>query len=250
MEPDGIGSLYLAFEQLKEKLSKKGYFNEKHKRNIPTYPNHIGIVTSPTGAAVRDIITTIKRRNPNVKLTVIPAIVQGTEAIGSITHAIKLANRLQYFDVLIVGRGGGSIEDLWAFNEEAVVKAIFHSKIPIISAIGHETDVTISDFVADLRASTPSGAGEMVVAKTDDMITNIKTIGERLRKAYKLQLSKKNEKFFNLKKAYAFYLPQQLIHKNEQYVDQLQDTLLKNMTSIQQHKIRSEERRVGKELKY
>jgi len=236
MEPDGIGSLYLAFEQLKEKLSKKGYFNEKHKRNIPTYPNHIGIVTSPTGAAVRDIITTIRRRNPNVKLTVIPAIVQGSEAIQSIIHAIEMANKLQHYDVLIVGRGGGSIEDLWAFNEEAVVKAIFNSKIPIISAIGHETDITISDFVSDLRASTPTGAGELAVVKLDDIITNNRMLRERLAKAYKLQLTKKNEKLSRYRRAYAFYLPQQLIHKNEQHIDQIQDALLKNMSSIQQHK--------------
>ena len=236
MEPDGIGSLYLAFEQLKEKLNKQGYFDEQYKRSIPTYPNHIGVVTSPTGAAVRDIITTIRRRNPNVKVTIIPAIVQGSEAIGSIVNAIEMANQLQHFDVLIVGRGGGSIEDLWAFNEEAVAKSIFHSNIPIISAVGHETDVTISDFVADLRASTPTGAGELAVLKLDDMITNVNMIKERLTKAYKLQLSKKNEKFFALKQAYAFYLPQQLINKNEQYIDQLQNRLINNMASIQQNK--------------
>lgn len=235
MEPDGIGSLYLAFEQLKERLSKQGYFNEEHKRHIPTYPTHIGVITSPTGAAVRDIITTIKRRNPNVTITIIPAIVQGIEAIDSIINAIEIANRLHHFDVLIVGRGGGSIEDLWVFNEEAVVKAIFHSKIPIISAIGHETDVTISDFVADLRASTPTGAGELAVVKLTDMMANNNLLKERLTKAYKLQLLKKNEIFSPFKKAYAFYLPQQLIHKNEQYVDRLQNTLIKNITSIQQH---------------
>lgn len=155
MEPDGIGSLYLAFEQLKEKLQKKGYFDPSIKKNIPLYPEHIGVITSPTGAAIRDIITTLRRRYPIVKITVIPVLVQGPNSPYSIKLAIEKANEIGGFDTLIVGRGGGSIEELWSFNEEIVAEAIYRSKIPIISAVGHETDVTISDFVADLRAPTP-----------------------------------------------------------------------------------------------
>src|SRR5690625_3380696 len=147
MEPDGLGSLYLAFEQLKEKLSKQGYFDERHKRAIPTYPKHIGLVTSPTSAAVRDMITTIKRRFPITRITIIPAIVQGEQGPESIVQGIEKANQLGIFDVLIVGRGGGSIEELWCFNDERVAMAIFHPKIPVISAVGHETDITISDFI-------------------------------------------------------------------------------------------------------
>lgn len=158
MEPDGLGSLYLAFEQLKERLRTKGYFDEQYKKKIPTIPHHIGVITSPTGAAVRDIITTIKRRYPVAQVTVLPVLVQGVNAASSITKAIYKANDMGEFDVIILGRGGGSIEELWSFNEESVAEAIFHSKIPIISAVGHETDVTISDYVADLRAPTPTGA--------------------------------------------------------------------------------------------
>src|SRR5699024_2499580 len=151
MEPDGIGALYVAFEQLKKKLQSIGMFHEAHKKSLPSFPEHIGIITSPTGAAVRDIITTINRRYPLAETTLLPTLVQGENAKKSISDAIKRANDLNMFDVLIVGRGGGSIEDLWAFNEEEVAYAIYESNIPIISAVGHETDNTISDYVADKR---------------------------------------------------------------------------------------------------
>src|SRR5699024_7479162 len=150
--------------------------HEEHKRPIPAFPNHIGIITSPTGAAIRDIITTIHRRYPLVETTVIPTLVQGENAKTSITRAIQRANDLNTFDVLIVARGGGSIEDLWAFNEEMVAYAIFGSNIPVISAIGHETDTTISDFVADRRAPTPSGAAEISVPSTEEMINRIRVM--------------------------------------------------------------------------
>ncbi len=232
MQPDGIGSLYFAFEQMKEKLRQKGYFESKYKREIPQYPKKIGIITSPFGAAVKDILTTIKRRNPYVNLTVIPTIVQGTNAKYSIVKAIETANLQHKFDVLIVGRGGGSIEDLWAFNEESVADAIFHSKIPIISAVGHETDITISDYVADLRAITPTAAGELVVKKWEDMKESHQQLQQQLTNSFKYIVTKKTERLNQFKKAYAFHLPQQLIYKNEQRIDQNQVLLNKNILAI------------------
>jgi len=163
LSPDGIGELYLAFEQLKLKLSEKGLFDEAHKRKIPQFPKKIGIVTSKTGAALQDILNILERRYPLVTVILIPALVQGENAPNSIATGIKQAQTVPDIDVLIVGRGGGSIEDLWAFNDEKVANAIFDCKIPIISAVGHEVDFTISDFVADLRAPTPSAAAELAV---------------------------------------------------------------------------------------
>lgn len=152
MQPDGVGALYLAYEELKKKLAGEGLFDDRHKQAIPAFPATIGVVTSPTGAAVRDVITTLKRRYPLVKVIVLPALVQGENASRSIVKRIEEANAQKMCDVLIVGRGGGSIEELWAFNEEIVARAIFASAIPVISAVGHETDFTISDFVADIEA--------------------------------------------------------------------------------------------------
>lgn len=163
MMPDGVGDLHVAFEQLKAKLSAKGLFDPKYKKPIPRYPGVIGIVTSPVGAALRDMLRILNARYPLAQVRLIPARVQGAEAPGEIAGAIDYANRYHLADVLIVGRGGGSIEDLWAFNDEQVAYAIFRSQIPVISAVGHEPDVTISDYVADLRAATPSNAAELVV---------------------------------------------------------------------------------------
>jgi exodeoxyribonuclease VII large subunit len=163
MEPKGIGALQLAFLQLKEKLEKEGFFDPDRKRPIPMIPKRIGIVTSPTGAVIRDILHILKRRFENLPILLYPVRVQGEGASGEIVEAVKYFNQWTDVDVIIVGRGGGSLEDLWAFNEEAVARAIYHSRIPIISAVGHETDYTISDFVADLRAPTPSAAAELVV---------------------------------------------------------------------------------------
>src|SRR5699024_5418849 len=154
-------------------------FHEAHKKNLPPFPEHIGIITSPTGAAVRDIITTINRRYPLAETTLLPTLVQGENAKKSISDAIKRANDLNMFDVLIVGRGGGSIEDLWAFNEEEVAYAIYESNIPIISAVGHETDTTISDFIADKRAPTPTGAAEISVPSVDELIKRIHVMDDR-----------------------------------------------------------------------
>lgn len=164
MMPDGIGALTIAFEQLKQKLYQEGLFDEVHKQPIPRLPERIAVVTSPTGAAVRDILRILKRRYPIAQVVIYPVLVQGKEAAGQIASAIEAVNRRDDVDVMIVGRGGGSLEDLWAFNEEIVARAIYASKIPVISAVGHEPDITISDFVADARASTPSNAAEIVAA--------------------------------------------------------------------------------------
>jgi len=163
IEPKGVGALQMAFEQLKTKLEKEGLFDLDHKRPLPLLPRRIGIITSPTGAAIRDMLRVIKRRHPRMQILLYPVPVQGPEAAPAIVEAILYFNREQNVDVMIVGRGGGSLEDLWAFNEETVARAIFASAIPVISAVGHETDYTIADFVADLRAPTPSAAAEMVV---------------------------------------------------------------------------------------
>lgn len=173
LSPDGIGELYLAFEQLKLKLSEKGLFDEGHKRTIPQFPKKIGIVTSKTGAALQDILNILKRRYPLATAILIPALVQGENAPNSIVMGIKQAQTVPDIDVLIVGRGGGSIEDLWAFNDEKVANAIFDCKIPIISAVGHEIDFTISDFVADLRAPTPSAAAELAVPDIAELKNSI-----------------------------------------------------------------------------
>ncbi|MDN7240500.1 exodeoxyribonuclease VII large subunit [Planococcus sp. N028] len=172
MQSDGIGDYYLAFEQLKEKLAKEGLFNAAHKKRFPRFPKKIAVITAQTGAAVRDIIITLNRRYPLAKVVLYPTLVQGTGAAPSIVKSIQTANKGDY-DVMIVGRGGGSIEDLWAFNEESVARAIFESRIPVISAIGHETDTTIADFVSDLRAATPTAAAELAVPSKTELLDRV-----------------------------------------------------------------------------
>jgi exodeoxyribonuclease VII large subunit len=181
MTPQGVGDLFLKLEQLKEKLKEKGYFDSERKREIPKFPEIIGVSTSQTGAAVRDIISTIRRRYPIAKIYLRPTVVQGNDASPDIVNAIKELNNLKC-DVIIIGRGGGSIEDLWAYNTEEVANTIFKSKSPIISAVGHETDFTISDFVADLRAATPTAAGELATPfKVDDLINHFTQNQEKIR---------------------------------------------------------------------
>src|SRR3990172_5484797 len=173
MEPKGVGALQLAFLQLKDKLEKEGFFDPGRRKPIPMFPQAIGIVTSPTGAVIRDMLHIIERRFKNVRIVLYPVRVQGEGAALEIAGGIDYFNALNEVDVIIVGRGGGSIEDLWAFNEEEVARAIYHSKIPIISAVGHETDYTIADFVADLRAPTPSAAAELVEGVKAEMISRL-----------------------------------------------------------------------------
>ena len=220
MMEDGIGNLALEFEKLKKKLSKKGYFNEEYKKPIPKFPKKIGIITATTGAAIRDIITTINRRYRNVELYIFPCLVQGVGAKEDIVRNINIANTFP-LDVLIVGRGGGSIEDLWAFNEEIVADAIFKSKIPIISAVGHEIDFTISDFVADLRAPTPTAAAELAVPNTIDLINYINQLSIRRNKSIINIINKKYEKLESLKDSYILKNPQSIYEVKAQKVDNL-----------------------------
>ncbi len=189
MKQDGIGSLYEEYEKLKAKLEKEGLFDENHKKNIPRFPKTIGVLTSSTGAVIRDIINVSTRRNPNVHIRLIPVPVQGPGAEIKIAEAIEKMNKEKLADVIIVGRGGGSLEDLWPFNEEIVARGIYNSELPIISAVGHETDFTIADFVADLRAPTPSAAAELAVPNIEDIKYTISQIKNR----YKVALKRKHE---------------------------------------------------------
>ncbi len=188
MEPVGAGALQQAYEQLKAKLAAEGLFELDRKKPLPKFPKHIGVVTSPTGAAIRDILNVLKRRYKSAKVTLAPAVVQGDAAADSIVSAIELVNKVKDVDVLIVGRGGGSIEDLWCFNEEKVARAIANSRIPIISAVGHEVDFTISDFVADLRAPTPSAAAELVVQNASDLFDSVIGLQKRLAQAIQFKI--------------------------------------------------------------
>lgn len=232
MQPDGIGNLFLAFETLKKKLESEGLFSETVKKPLPKYPKKIGVITSQTGAAVRDIYTTIKRRFPIAKITLFPVEVQGEFAAPSIAKAIKLANQLNRHDVLIVGRGGGSIEDLWPFNEEIVARAIFESEIPIISAVGHETDFTIADFVADVRASTPTAAAELAVPELHEVIEKMVERRNRLIRAMANRLQFEKSRLERLQNAYAFRLPPQLMKQKNQDLDRLLERLKKSMMFI------------------
>jgi len=225
MEPDGIGALYLAYEQLKDKLEKQGYFSPDIKKPIPAFPERIGVITSPTGAAVRDIITTISRRYPLAEVVVIPVLVQGQEAAASIVKGIETANRYGGFDTLIVGRGGGSIEELWSFNEEIVAKAIYESAIPVISAVGHETDTTISDFVADFRAPTPTGAAEMAVPSQIELTKSLKQYRQRLGREVQQLLQSESRHLDRLANSYAFRYPKELLKQKEQELDQRLESL-------------------------
>lgn len=219
MEPDGIGALYVAFEQLKERLEKEGLFRKDRKQPIPPYPKTVGVVTSPTGAAIRDIITTIQRRYPIARIIIYPALVQGTQAAPSVANMIRIANERKEADVLIVGRGGGSIEELWAFNEEVVARAIYESDIPIISAVGHETDTTIADFVADLRAPTPTGAAEMAVPNWTELLERIENRKIRMTKTIKERIRNGRIRLTNLEKSYAFRYPKKMYREKAEYLD-------------------------------
>ena len=205
MLEDGVGNLYIAFEQLKEKLSKEGLFDSKFKKKIPKIPSRVGVVTAQTGAAIKDILSTIKRRYPICEVILFPSLVQGEAAAGDIVKNIKMAKNYD-LDVLIVGRGGGSIEDLWPFNEEIVARAIFESSIPIISAVGHEIDYTIADFVADLRAPTPTGAAELAVPNLVDLKKHIGQL--------KIRLNENVLKVINYQKLYLDSLKNSFVIKN------------------------------------
>ncbi len=228
MDLDGLGNLYIEYEKLKEKLFKEGLFNKEHKKPIPKFPNRIGIITASTGAAVRDIMSTIKRRYPLCEAILFPTLVQGGEAAPNIVKQIEVADTFDC-DTLIVGRGGGSIEDLWAFNEEIVARAIYNAKTPIISAVGHEPDFTIADFVADLRAPTPTGAAEMAVPTILDINNMLNQYKIRLNKCIKNLVNTKFIALYNLKNAYILKNPMSLYELKMQKLDKLTDDLNKNM---------------------
>lgn len=218
MREDGVGNLYQLFEQLKKKLNEEGLFNPAHKKKIPRIPRKIGVITAPTGAAVRDIISTINKRFPLCEIIIFPSLVQGDGAKNNLVKMLHKANEFD-IDVIIIGRGGGSIEDLWPFNEEIVARAIYESKIPIISAVGHEIDYTISDFVADLRAPTPTGAAEYVVPDINEIFRHLSEYIDRIRTVLNHKLKIYNDKFISLKNNYLLSNPQNIYIPKEQQLD-------------------------------
>ena len=224
MSIDGIGNLYLEFEKLKKKLELEGLFDEKYKKPIPKFPKKIGIITATTGAAIRDMITTINRRYRLVDIYIFPCLVQGEGAKEDIVYNLNRAQEYD-LDVILLGRGGGSIEDLWAFNEEIVARAIFDSKIPIISGVGHEIDFTISDFVSDLRAPTPTAAAELAVPNTIDLINNIKQYDIRIGKSILNLINTHKQKLDSIRSSYILKNPKSIYEVKAQKIDNLVDKL-------------------------
>jgi len=220
MRPDGLGDLFLAFERLKARLEEEGLFDPSRKRPLPAFPGRIAVLTSPTGAAVRDITTILARRFPLVEQVLVPTVVQGNEAVPSIVESLRIANCIPDVDVIILGRGGGSIEDLWAFNEEPVARAIYASRVPVISAVGHETDFTIADLVADVRAPTPSAAAELAVPAKADLLGRLDGAGERLRLALLGTVQRWHSSLASLAGRRAFRYPLERVQQLEQAVDE------------------------------
>ena len=222
-EPDGVGALAIQFEQLKKKLAEEGLFQERFKQPLPQFSKRIGVVTSRSGAVIRDIITTVSRRFPGVDILLYPTKVQGEGSAEEIARNIARANQRDDLDLLIIGRGGGSIEDLWAFNEEIVVRAIFESRLPIISSVGHETDVTLADFVADRRAATPTAAAELATPVTKlDLLAHLQNQEKRMATAVRNVLSKKQEALKKCSHSVIFRQPERLYDGYLQRLDQLQ----------------------------
>ena len=226
MAMDGVGDLYAAFEQLKKKLEAQGLFEASHKKPLPQYPGTIGIVTSSAGAAVHDMLRILRKRYPLSKVQLLPVRVQGAEAPGEIAAAIRYANYWKLADLLIVGRGGGSIEDLWAFNDERVAYAIYESRIPIISAVGHEPDVTISDFVADLRAATPSNAAELAVPDQDSLRQNLDSMTSVLISAFSRQMKAARKHLDVLSASPALRSPDGYLQQREQGLELLKNRMI------------------------
>lgn len=232
MEQDGLGNLYIAFEKLKQDLAKEGLFDSKHKKSIPKIPMRIGIVTAPTGAAIKDILSTIKRRFPICETILFPALVQGENAASDIANKIDMAEHYQ-IDTLIVGRGGGSIEDLWPFNEEIVARAIYRSNIPIISAVGHEIDYTISDFVSDLRAPTPTGAAEIAVPNMIDLLKHIEQLKIRLKESILKKINYNKLYLDSLKSSYVIKTPMIMYENKKQKLD----LIMEKANNLMLHKL-------------
>lgn len=236
VEPKGLGALQLAFLQLKEKLEKEGLFEAARKKPIPAYPKRIGIVTSPTGAAIQDMLKIFRKRSFGLHVFLYPVRVQGEGAGREISEAIDRLNQMGSFDLLIVGRGGGSLEDLWAFNEEEVARAIARSEIPVISAVGHEIDWTISDFVADFRAHTPTAAAEKVLMHWDELASRLREHRQRMQIAVQNLLTAKREQLAHLKEAYAFRQPLSYVRQMAQRVDELLRQMQNYLKGIIVHK--------------
>ena len=235
MSPDGIGALYVAFEELKKKLASEGLFDKDKKKKIRRIPSTIGIVTSPTGAAIKDILTTLKRRFPICNTILFPALVQGENASIDIANKIKLANQVKDIygiDTLIVGRGGGSLEDLWPFNEEVVARAIYASEIPVISAVGHEIDITISDYVADLRAPTPTAAAELASVDVNTITTYLNTATTRSITALNNIINNNYKRLDSIKNSYILTRPISMYEIKEQKLDMLIDNLDKSINKV------------------
>lgn len=234
MQPDGVGVLALQFEQLKQKLSKEGLFDKSHKKPIPMYPNTIGVITSPTGAAIRDIYNILSRRYPCAEIVIYPVLVQGECAAPQLTSAVNVFSESDIADVIIIGRGGGSQEDLWAFNDEALARAIYNCKTPIISAVGHETDFTISDFVADLRAPTPSAAAELAVPDKAELMQNIYANRQYVDSLIEQKLNALQRELDNNLRLMRAYSPEGRINDSKKALDSLSlrlDTAVKNILS-------------------
>lgn len=243
MIQDGVGNLYIEYEKLKKKLASEGLFDASKKKKIPKFPETIGIITAPTGAAIKDILSTIKRRWPITKTILFPSLVQGASAAPEIVAQIKKAEEYP-LDVLIVGRGGGSIEDLWCFNDEKVARAIYECPIPIISAVGHEIDFTIADYVADLRAPTPTGAAEMAVPNQTDFYNYMRQINLRLHKAMKNYLEVSQKKLDNLRNSYILKNPISMYQIKEQKFD----TLYEKLCLVMKNRIQNEENGLTSEV--
>ena len=226
MAMDGIGDLYAAFEQLKKKLAAQGLFDPAHKKQLPQYPGTIGIITSEAGAAVHDMLRILRKRYPLTKVRLLPVRVQGVEAPGEIAAAIRYANHFKLADLLIVGRGGGSIEDLWAFNDERVAYAIYESQIPVISAVGHEPDVTISDYVADLRAATPSNAAELAVADQEALYQTLDSMSSAMTTALSRQIKSARKHYDVLRASPALQSPVGYLEQRRKSLDMVKNRMI------------------------
>ncbi|MDH6364431.1 exodeoxyribonuclease VII large subunit [Enterococcus sp. PF1-24] len=231
MEPDGVGALYQALEELKVKLNQEGLFSAP-KKMLPRYPKRIAVLTSPSGAVIRDIITTVQRRYPIAQIVLFPTVVQGNQAADDVVRNLQKVEELGNFDAIIMGRGGGSIEDLWPFNEERVARAIFAAKTPIISSVGHETDTTVADLVADVRAATPTAAAELAVPVLTEELTRIKERQVRLQQALNKQLRVKRERFLRVSEFYVFHQPNRLYEAQALKLDHLQQRLLQGTQQV------------------
>jgi exodeoxyribonuclease VII large subunit len=245
----GKGELYLAFIKLKEKLKAEGLFLEKFKKKLPLIPHKIAVITSPTGAAIRDVITISLRRFPNISILVVPSLVQGMYAAQDIAQKIDFLNsHFDDLDFIIIGRGGGSLEELWSFNEEILARSIYNSKIPIVSAVGHETDFSISDFVADLRSPTPSAAAEMTVPDKNNLISNINLLNSKLNKAAKRNIELKMEELNSIIKSLQYQDPKNKIEQYYQYIDEFTshlNTKIKHQIELYEERIIKDTQRLN-----